>query len=385
MTIQLHPTKGAAMTAAPPPAPEVSPCPHYSDVCERLVITEEGAFLACEECARRQGYTGSMLTREEWEAQDDVRAALAAFGIERYDVTKSGFTPTLRPRAHVWHVSTGGERLLLKRWDDAAAEAAIDQEGAIRTHLAARLPVAPFRQTSSGATLWANGGAPYWTLCAAPRGAPFGNDVLLWNSAGSISDTLALMHNLLPTSLVAEAAPTAWDEWTLKQLHTRLAAWPKLADLTYELRDQAIERLETMNTFAKLPTLPKVIMHGNFGRAAIFWSGFAVTGICEFDRVHCGPAICDLATGLVNQFRPIVRAAIIGYAHERKLEDVDLEVLPEALLLGTLMRIDRQLTVWHDKTAANGYAEAITQLLKDADGLRKLQTTTKKAAPESGS
>lgn len=373
------------MTAAPPPAPEVSPCPHYNDVCERLVITEEGAFLACEECARRQGYTGSMLTRGEWEAQDDVRAALAAFGIARYDVTKSGFTPTLRPRAHVWHVSVGEERLLLKRWDYAPDAAAIEQEGAIRARLAARLPVAPFMRTPSGATLWANGGAPYWTLCAAPRGVPFDYDVPLWSSAGSTSDSLALMHNLLPTSLMAGAAPTAWDEWTLEQLHTRLAAWPKLADLTYELRDKAIERLETKNTFAMLPTLPQVIIHGNFGRAAIFWSGFAVTGIGEFDRMHRGPAICDLATGLVNQFRPIVRAAIVGYEHERKLKEAELEVLPEVLLLGTLMRIDRQLTVWHDKAAANGYAKVITDLLKDADGLRKLQPPTKKGAPVSGS
>jgi Ser/Thr protein kinase RdoA (MazF antagonist) len=361
------------MTAAPPLKPEVSPCTHYQGPFERLVVTVEGDFLACEDCALAQDFAGDMLTRAEWDAHEDVRAALAAFGIDDYTADKAGLAPTLRPRAHVWTVTTGGQRLVLKRRDQAPSEATIRLEGALRQHLAdAHLPVAPFRMTSDGEILWNGGDARAWTVYPAPRGAPFPTNVLLWNSSGGIGGILAQMHDALQPLVATGVPPSEWECWTMDRLRAQMAEWPKLPQLTAELRDQAVEQLETRRTFAVLPTLPQTIAHGNFGRAAVFWNGSAPVGICEFDRMHQGPALCDFAMGLVSQFRPIVRAAVKAYDKERKLAPEECEALPEVLLLGTLIRVDRQLKVWHDRAAADQYASAIAHLLAKADTLRHL-------------
>jgi Ser/Thr protein kinase RdoA (MazF antagonist) len=319
------------------------------------------------------GLTARTLTCAEWDAPDDVRAALTAFGIERYTTSKAPPAPTLRPRAHEWSITAGAKKLLLKRRDGPAAAAVVQFEGACRQRLAdAQLPVTPLLLTTSGDLCWTDELAACWMLAAAPRGAPFDSDTSLWNMAGNVGVMLAQLHGALQPLVAAGAPPARWGCWTLEHLKARLAAWPNMTELTHELRDRAVERLEAAGTLESLPRLPQTILHGNFGRAAIFWGATGLAGIGEFDRVQRGAAICDFALGLVNQHRPILRAAVFNYEHERPLDAAERQALPEVLLLGTLLRVDRQLTVWQDKTRANEYAKAIAHLLENAEGLRKL-------------
>ncbi|HEV2239132.1 MAG TPA: hypothetical protein VGR57_20925, partial [Ktedonobacterales bacterium] len=333
-------------------------------------VSTEGDFICCAECAEALGLAASAMARDEWEAADAVQAALAAFGIAQYTTAKALPAPTLRPRADVWTITTGARKLRLQRHADADAARF---EGACRQHLsAAQLPVAPLMPAASGDTFWADAREACWTLAPVPRGAPFANEPALWNMAGSIGVILAQMHGALQPLVAGDAPPPRRSCWTLEHLQERVAHWPALSELTHDLRDRAIERLETTRTLETLPKLPQTILHGNFGRAAIFWGALGPVGICAFDRAQCGAAVCDFALGLVNQHRPILRAAVVAYERERPLGEDERQALPEVLLWGTLMRVDRQLTVWHDKRRANEYAGAITHLLEKAEGLRKL-------------
>jgi Ser/Thr protein kinase RdoA (MazF antagonist) len=363
------------MTAAPPADPGATLCPHCKRPIEevaRLAVSAEDDFICCAECAEALGLTARTLTRAEWDAADEVHLALAAFGVAQYTASKATPAPTLRPRATVWTITTGAKHLLLQRRDDAAAARF---EGACRQRLAdAQLPVAPLMLAASGDSVWDDERGACWTLTAAPRGVPFVNDSALWNMAGSIGVILAQVHRALQPLVVGDAPPARWACWTLEHVQARVAQWPPLSELTHELRDRAIERLETTRTLETLPKLPQTIVHGNFGRAALFWGALGPAGICAFDRAQPGAAVCDFALGMVNQHRPILRAAVVAYERERPLSEAERQALPEVLLLGTLLRVDRQLTVWQDKRRANEYARAITHLLDNAEGLRKLTT-----------
>jgi Ser/Thr protein kinase RdoA (MazF antagonist) len=345
---------------------------------ERLAVTAEGDLLGCDRCAPVPADTGRWRTAAEWEAPDAVSQALAAFGIGPYALARTAHGLVLRPRAHVWYVTAGGRTLVLKRQDNAADEAAVRFEGALRARLAAAfLPVAPFLPTSNGETIWTNAHACHWTLHEAPRGVPFASYRELWGLAGTIGGMLAKLHAALRPLAAGDGPPSAWQCWTLDTLRTRLADWPALSELTHALRDRALDRLVASRIFEMLEQLPQTVAHGNFGRAAIYHDALGPTGICEFERAHPGPALCDFAFGLVNQFRPVVRAAVKAYERERPLEAAERHALPEMLLLGALIRADRQLTVWHDTAAANQYGRVIAHLLDHADELRQLESSAR--------
>jgi Ser/Thr protein kinase RdoA (MazF antagonist) len=334
----------------------------------------EGNLLGCDHCANLPAGAGIWLTAAEWDVPDAVREALAAFAIGPRTLSRTAYGQILRPRAHVWFVSTGGRTYVLRRHDNAPSEAAVRFEGTLRERLAAaHLPVTPFMPARGGDTVWTDARAARWTLHEAPQGTPCASNGELWGLAGAIGGTLAKLHATVRPLATSGAPLATWEYWREEQLHARLALWPSLPELTHELRDQALERLTTSQLFATLPRLPQTITHGNFGRAAIFKADtFGLVGIGEFERAHPAAAICDFAFGPVNQFRPVVRAAVSGYERTRRLEPAERDALPEVLLLGTLIRADRQLTIWHDDVAANQYAKAITHLLANADGLRRL-------------
>jgi Ser/Thr protein kinase RdoA (MazF antagonist) len=358
------------MTAAPPPAPEVGECPRCNKPLQQPVVTSEGALLACDLCVHSLGDVGTMLTLAEWDDGPGAHAALAAFDLNEYTLTKRPFGPRLRPRVNTWYVAVDGRRYVLRRHDN---EAALRFEVALRDALsAAQLPVMRFQPTRDNDIFWTADGGTWWTLHPLPRGTTMPDSPTFWQRAGGAGGTLAQMHVAL-RGVEAHAAPSsAWGCWTLERLRDRALAWPALDDLTHELRDRAIERLESRKTFETLTHLPQTITHGKFGRASIFMEGFTLVGVCEFERAHRAAAIQDFAFGLVSQFRPIVRAAVSAYQKERRLEDAERDALPEVLLLGTLIRVDRQFTIWHDREAANQYAAAIVHLLEKADSLRDL-------------
>jgi Ser/Thr protein kinase RdoA (MazF antagonist) len=367
----MQPTKGAAMSAAPPPAPEMGECPRCSKTLQQPVVTTEGALLACDQCVDSLGDVGIPMTLAEWDDCDAVHVALEAFDISQYTLSKRPFGPALRPRANVWYVVLDGRRFVLRRHDN---EAALRFEGALRDAMAAaHLPIMRFQPTRQDDIRWTADGATWWTLHPSPRGSPLPTSLALWNLAGGAGGTLGRMHAALRGVEAHDTPSLAWGCWSLERLRDRLAAWPALDDLTHEVRDRAIERLETRKTFETLPRLPQTITHGNFGRAAIFMEGFNLVGVCEFERAHRAAAIHDFAFGLVSQFKPVVRAAVSAYEHERPLEDAERDALPDVLLLGTLIRVDRQLTIWHDQAAANQYAKAIAHLLDNGDSLRDLK------------
>jgi Ser/Thr protein kinase RdoA (MazF antagonist) len=370
------------MSAPPPAGPEGGTCLLCHATFERLAVTTEGDLLGCDRCTKGPAETDLWRTAAEWEASDAVSQALTAFGIGPHSLSRTAHGLLLRPRAHVWFVTTGGRTLMLKRQDNAPGESAVRFEGALRAQLAAALlPVAAFLPTRDGATIWTDAHAAHWTLHEAPRGVPFASYGELWGLAGNIGGMLAKLHATMRPLVASETPTTSWQCWTLDSLRAHLADWPSMTQLTHELRDRAIDRLVASRIFETLKQLPQTIAHGNFGRAAIYRDTFGPTGICEFERAHPEAALCDFAFGLVNQFRPVVRAAVKAYERERPLEEAERHALPEVLLLGSLIRADRQLTVWHDSTAADRYGLVIAHLLDHSDELRRLDSSAKPSTP----
>ncbi len=68
---------------------------------------------------------------------------------------------------------------------------------------------------------------------------------------------------------------------------------------------------------------------------------------------------------------PQLRAAVAAYHHARPLTGKERELLPEALLLGALLGIDAQVTVYHDETEANRRAQTLSAMLRNAEALRR--------------
>ncbi len=345
-------------------------CPRCGRELERMVVTSEGVLIGCVECAGRRFPTGPVLSREEWAATHAVGDALAAFGLHEPVAAKAPQRGDLQPRAHIWVVRADASSFVLKRYHPWLAHTAIHYEHSVLAHLAAQhLPVAA-PVAINGGTMWTDGAGVRWALFAALPGAPLAEADWMWHVSQAAA-TLAALHRALQGFTPDGAPHPPWERWTLERLDAALAQWPALPDLTPALVTAARQRLAERYFTDALLELPPTVVHGDFSSTNVLWVGDRVSGVVDFERAHGDAAIVDFGAGIVSYHPPQLRAAVAAYHHARPLTGKERELLPEALLLGALLGIDAQVTVYHDETEANRRAQTLSAMLRNAEALRR--------------
>ncbi|HEX9056170.1 MAG TPA: phosphotransferase [Ktedonobacterales bacterium] len=345
-------------------------CPICGIEMSRIAVTGAGEVIGCEPCAEQRGVEADILTEEEWTAPDSVRQALAEYGIIEYQATKSPCTETREPRAHVWEVTAGDKRYVVKRFHAWLEDAAIEHERSVLSRLAERrMPVAAPMLSREGAPVVRVVGER-WALYPTLGGRHLTQQEWMWHIPRA-AETLAEMHVALEDWTPDGAPHSAWDSWNQEKLEAMLAQWPALDDIPLDLLDAVRDRLAERYFSGVYEALPRTIVHGDFCASNVLWHGEQVVGILDFEKAHRDTVLFDFGWGIGTRHPPLVRAVVATYTRTRPLSPLEREALPEALLIGTLMAIHSQLTVFKNVDAAVRRAQDLFFLMRDAEILRR--------------
>lgn len=335
-----------------------------------MVVTAAGELIGCEDCADQRGVTALVLSVEEWAAADAVHDALASYGLSEYQARKTSQSQTQQPRAHVWEVRAGGRRFALKRFHSWLATDAIRYEHSVLAHLdRRRLPVAPSIPANDSATIVASGGAR-WALYPALDGHQVSMTDWMWR-VPKAAEMLASLHLALEDCQPEGTPHPEWDAWTPQRLDAMIAQWPALPELAPELLDATRERLASRYFGEVYDQLPRMVVHGDFGVSNLLWQGDAISGVLDFEKAHSDTPLFDFGWGVGTRWPPLLRAVVATYSRVRPLSAAERHAMPEALLVGALMGINRQLVTFGDAEEAARRAQDLFFLLRDAESLRK--------------
>lgn len=345
-------------------------CPICGTELVRIAVTTTGELISCEDCAQRRGLTAQIMTLAEWEAPDAVRAALERYGVVDYRAMKTPQSETQEPRAHVWEVQTGGRRFFLKRYHAWLDTQAIRYEHSLLAHLAERrIPVAVPLKARDGET-FASADGMRWGLYPALPGRQVTYQEWMWRVPRA-AEMLALVH-VAAQEFQPDGAPhPEWGPWSLARVDNMLRQWPQLPDPLSEVVASARDRLAERYFAAAYSELPRTIVHGDYGLTNLLWQGENISGVLDFERAHPDTVLFDFGWGIGTRHPPLVRAVVATYTRGRPLSPLEREVMPEALVLGALMGIHAQFTVYGNVEEAMRRAQELFFLLRDAEALRR--------------
>lgn len=366
------------MIAPVPPVPGTPErpllCPSCGRVLEAVMVNPAGELLGCETCADGMDVASEPMTLEEWNSDGLVREVLAQYPLDAPTFGKPDVTPTLRPRAHYWEVQAGGRHYFLKRFHDWYPAASIRHMHSILECVRdAGLPVARAVADRTGHDFVQADGS-HWALYTALEGRVADEREWMWGRPKA-AELLGTLHATLAGFRPEGEAFAPWTAWTIETVDRVLEGWPDHPDLPVDLLEFVRDRLAT-RYFAELyPELPKLIVHGDFVAANLLWRGDAVSasiaGILDFERAHPDTALFDFAWGLGDRRPPLLRATVATYTRARPLAPVEREALPEAMLLGTVMDIDMQMTYFGNMRQVTRLARELGLLARDLEALRK--------------
>lgn len=345
-------------------------CPTCGIEVARMAVTTTGKLISCEDCARQRGVMAQIMTLAEWDAPDAVRAALECYGMVDSQAEKTPQSEFQEPRAHVWAVRANGRRYFLKRYHTWLDTESIRYEHSLLAHLARRqMPVTVPVAARDGGTVASVNGAR-WALYPALEGEQVTHQQWMWR-VPKAAETLARMH-VAAEDFEPEGMPhPEWDAWSLERMDDMLGKWPSLPDPAPELVASARDRLAERYFAGAYNELPRTIVHGEYGLTNLLWQGESVSGLLDLERAHPDTVLFDFGWGIGTRHPPLVRAVVATYTRVRPLSPLERNVLPEALLLGALMAIHAELTVYGNVEDATRRAHDLFFLLRDADALRR--------------
>jgi Ser/Thr protein kinase RdoA (MazF antagonist) len=345
-------------------------CPICGRVVSRMAVTAAGELISCDTCARERGISADIIDLNQWESVEDVREALAGFGVTDYVAVKTPQSQTQEPRAHVWEVWSGDRRLVLKRYHAWLEDSAIRYEHSILQRLAQRqMPVASPLPAPSGERVLRSSSAR-WALYPALDGIQATQQEWMWRVPRA-AEALAALHIALQGFTPDGAPHREWEAWSLERVDAMMAQWPAVPGAPPALVLDARDRLAARYFTPTYQGLAHTIVHGEFSIANVLWRGDQVVGILDFEKAHSDTVLFDFMCGVGTRHPPLVRAVVATYTRTRPLSPEERNLLPEALLLGALIGLDVQLMVYQNMDEAARRAQDVFFLMRDAEALRR--------------
>jgi Ser/Thr protein kinase RdoA (MazF antagonist) len=349
-------------------------CPSCGRLLDVLVINPAGELIGCEDCADEFGLAGGTMSLEEWNATDAVRAVLDRYALQGVEIGKPAPTETQHPRAHYWEITAGARRYFLKRFHDWYPAEAITYVHSLLSHLADQALCVPHWVPDRSGASFAQVDGECWALYEALPGRQANEREWMWGRPKA-AEMLATLHAALE-GFTPEGEPfQPWSAWTIDTVDRVLESWQPHPDLPPHLLEFIRERLATRYFGELYPELPKLVVHGDYVASNVLWRGEAVSanisGVLDFERAHPDTALFDFAWGLGDRRPPLLRATVATYSRVRPLSAIEREAMPEALLLGSLMAIDMQMTYFGDMEAVAHMAQDLGLMVRDLEPLRK--------------
>jgi Ser/Thr protein kinase RdoA (MazF antagonist) len=349
-------------------------CPSCGRTLDVLIINPAGELIGCEDCADEFGLAGGTMSLDDWNATDAVETVLSHYTLADWKVGKPAPTETQHPRAHYWEVTSAGHRYYLKRFHEWYPSTSIQYIHSILTHLAGEaLPVPRWLPDRTGQSFVEEDGER-WALYEALPGCQATEREWMWGRPRA-AEMLATLHAALE-DFTPEGEPfQPWCAWTLETVDHVLESWPPHPDLAPHLLRYVRERLATRYFGQLYPELPKLVVQGDFVASNVLWRGemgnASICGVLDFERAHPDTALFDFAWGLGDRRPPLLRATVATYSRVRALTPIEREAMPEALLLGTIMALDLQLTYFGDMEAVAHLAQDLGMMVRDLEPLRR--------------
>ncbi|HEX9070065.1 MAG TPA: phosphotransferase [Ktedonobacterales bacterium] len=347
-------------------------CPRCGDLLASVAVNPSGEMIGCEACAISLGLAAEIMSLREWESTDLALGALREFGLTDASVTRPA--PDTTPRLHYWLASSGGHHYYLRRFHDWFPDTAVVWMHSVMGHLADRgLPVPHCAPSVSGQSFARHAGAA-WALYRAVEGHTANEREWMWGRPRA-AETLAQLHTALEGFTPQGEPFDLWGAWTLDTVDRVLASWEPMPELPDDLLAYVRHRLATHFFAGPGAELPHGIVHGDLTPGNLLWrgeaNGLSIAGILDFERAHHDTALMDFAWGLGDRRPPLLRATVAAYARHRPLSAPEREAMPEAMLLGTLMALDMQLSYYHDLREATRLARELAFTARDLEGLRR--------------